>query len=530
MSLWDSIDVGLPELKYRDRLSLEGKGSTTWATHSHSPVNVIKWDAFDNVIEAAAALPQNQRDLNWDFAESLRQKSPDAIVGREEDVTACSLMVLSHFGTVIRMLLFETNTCYILSAPDIVVSYSEEDTSETVENRTATPKSGQVAKARRAFKKEWVANYLIPFETKPYWKFRFLLEEGSTERMIEEWEMPRGYSKLNIRDGRKLPKGWSDEKKKVFHLIRQVYGQMVASRRRYGVIHLYERWWFCQRTASGDLMISRPFNRADTSPSVFQAILAVTMQDDHVMQYASHHPQSPTVSVARRSQDDDDADDQGHSKKFSFKPRNLLKKWAGGKGNSGKHHGTSRAITKSDGWTTERGLAERILMSDCEVEGANDNVQLLANRKYPGILIKLQRYRERVHVAQEMKQEVLVYRKLLSSNTFVAKNAIPSFHGFSTHTGVPMLCIGREGEDFDDIGIENLSMPLKLSAVKSFQAVSDAGILHGDLALRNIVQSRENPDHAKIIDFGRAELSNDKRALREQVEELREMLGLCELQ
>lgn len=124
----------MPELKYRRKLSLEGKGSTTWATHSHTPVSVIKWDGFDEVIDAAASLPQNQRTLDRDFAESLKQKSPDIIAGREEDVTACSLAVLSHFASVVRVLLFETNTCYILSNPDIVLGYSEEDTSETVEN------------------------------------------------------------------------------------------------------------------------------------------------------------------------------------------------------------------------------------------------------------------------------------------------------------------------------------------------------------------------------------------------------------
>ena len=40
-SLWERINVGLPELSYRERLSMEGKGSTKWAAHSHSPAGVI---------------------------------------------------------------------------------------------------------------------------------------------------------------------------------------------------------------------------------------------------------------------------------------------------------------------------------------------------------------------------------------------------------------------------------------------------------------------------------------------------------
>jgi hypothetical protein len=133
-------------------------------------------------------------------------------------------------------------------------------------------------------------------------------------------------------------------------------------------------------------------------------------------------------------------------------------------------------------------LAARIVMSDCDVEDANDNVQMLSNRKHPLILIKLQRDRQRVHVAEEMEQEALINRKL--SNLSPAKDAAPSFHGFSTPIGVALLCLGREGIDFDDIGLENMSMQLKLSAIDSLQALSAVGILHGDLALRNIVQSR----------------------------------------
>lgn len=153
--------------------------------------------------------------------------------------------------------------------------------------------------------------------------------------------MPRGYSKEDIQNNRALPKSWGEDKKKGFHLIRQVYGQMVASRKRYGVIHVYERWWFCQRTAPGDLMISRPFNRTDTSPSVFQAILALAIQPDHVMSYAGHHAVSPTVPSDARSHGDDDDDDPGRSKKFSFKPRNLLKKFTG-------HHRRSGGAWRED--------------------------------------------------------------------------------------------------------------------------------------------------------------------------------------
>jgi hypothetical protein len=82
---------------------------------------------------------------------------------------------------------------------------------------------------------------LFCFETKPAWKFRFLVgAEDSTQLMIHLWEVPRDFSPTDILDEKPLPRDWSTEKKRVFHLIRQVYGQMTSSKLRYGIIHVYE--------------------------------------------------------------------------------------------------------------------------------------------------------------------------------------------------------------------------------------------------------------------------------------------------
>ena len=76
-----------------------------------------------------------------------------------------------------------------------------------------------------------------------------------------------------------------------------------------------------------------------------------------------------------------------------------------------------------------------------------------------------------------------------------------------------------------DIGTENISRQLKLSSVWSFYAVSNTGTIHGDMALRNIVQSMENLKHAKITILGRAGFSG-QIALENQGEELKDMLGV----
>ena len=89
-----------------------------------------------------------------------------------------------------------------------------------------------------------------------------------------------------------------------------------------------------------------------------------------------------------------------------------------------------------------------------------------------------------------------------------------------------MVFLSMEGSNFDDIGLENLSLELKSSAVDCLQRLSAIGVLHNDIALRNIVQDSTCPTKAKIIDFGRAEFCTDKVLLEGQVEALKLILGL----
>lgn len=92
--------------------------------------------------------------------------------------------------------------------------------------------------------------------------------------------------------------------------------------------------------------------------------------------------------------------------------------------------------------------------------------------------------------------------------------------------GVSLLCTAQEGSDFEDIGVENLSDDLKVSAVECLYTLSKAGLLHNDIALQNVVQCRLNPNAAKLIDFGKAEFTTDLHLLQEQVEELCKLLQM----
>lgn len=319
-TLWDKIDVGLPEFRYQKYLSLDGKGSTAWASHSHTPCAVRKWDtSFDTLIAGASThsiSSQNVVPNTMNLEEQLRIGTPQTVIGREEDVTSNALAVLNFFGGHTQ-LGFASRTTNIFSIPDIVSTKVVEESHESFEDRTQPPIEGTQAKLKQEAKEAWLAAYLFPFETKPYWKFQFLLGGDSTDVIIREWGMPRNYSSQDIANERPLLQSWSHKKVKIFHLIRQVYGQMVASHRRYGVIHLWEVWWFCRRTDEGVLLISRPFTRQETSPSIFQVILALSLQMDHDMEELAVHDtkslsQPPRMSRRRSQRGEEDKD--GYSK------------------------------------------------------------------------------------------------------------------------------------------------------------------------------------------------------------------------
>lgn len=74
--------------------------------------------------------------------------------------------------------------------------------------------------------------------------------------------------------------------------------------------------------------------------------------------------------------------------------------------------------------------------------------------------------------------------------------------------------------------ILNLSKELKSAALKSMQRLSAIGVLHGDVALQNVVQSKSSSQKAKIVDFSRSSVSSDQDLFQGQVKHLRHLLRI----
>jgi predicted Ser/Thr protein kinase len=514
VTFWERINIGLPSLPYDKEDLKKLDKSTKWASHSHCPLKVSKWDEFDACIATAALQPSSAVAIDTDLSQQMSSVKLKMVL--QEDHVTHNVERILELVADLTGFEFSTTDKYTKSNPELIAWRGLGPVQPSNYTGTPEPALKNREQQRKDLVQERSQQVLFTIETKPAWKFRFLLRDDSTDILTNEWEVPTDYSSEDLYNKRDLPDDWSDQKQKVFHLIRQVYGQMTSSERKYGIMHLYEVWWFCSRTEQGELRISRPFKKESTSPSVLQAIVTLAGFDDFALQTVAVHPQSAqkadkTVAgqrkidlVAAKKSAASDKEKAANSRKRALQPKTAP---------SNQGHRTN--------------LASSIMMWNCTLVDATDTVQLLTLKENPvvPVLIKMQRHETEQHVADEMKHEASIYRALCERNDL--QEVIPDFLGYSTHLGVSLLCTELEGSNFEDIGLENISQELKQSAVDCMKRLSAAGVLHNDIALRNIVQSRVDPRRAKIIDFGRATFSNDDQVrLQQQVHTLERLLGL----
>lgn len=516
-SNWQHLNVPLPDLRYNNtNTSAVGKGSTTWAAHSHTPLGVQSWNEFDNLVITEGNKEQNLEKQDIDFLGELeivrRYLTP---VENELDVTSRLENILAVFSNSTWNLSggikFEQENQNINANPDLVALVRDDEASGVGPSSAyKSPPSGKRAEINRQTSARVRQSYRFPLETKPSWKFRFL---NSIDVIINNWAVPEGFDSEKMQAKVSLPDSWQKEKKKVFHLVRQVYGQMVSDNRRYGIIHTYDNWFFCKRSEDGILQISRVFKKTDTSPSVFQAIKTMIGFDDYEL---------GTTQVYRKIGKKGKSGKRNREELESLRIRSTrIRSISNNKDNDA--HTKSRE--QADGeWGECLHMALSLEQWDWVVYMYTDNVQLLTTKKDPTIIAKMQHNPKKQYVADEMANEVAIL-KALEDNSAVQK-VIPRFYGHHRRWGVSLSVFGKELDDLDDIGLENLSDKLKHSAVQAVEVLSKAGILHNDIELRNFVQSKEDPNCAKIIDFGRATFSSDSRRLAKQVDRARTLFNI----
>ena len=91
-SIWESINVPLPSLRYENVTTAgQGKGSTEWATHSHTPMAVVEWSDFDELVATEGEQPRNTVMIDHIRLEKMLQNQAEFFnaVSEEEHVTDC---------------------------------------------------------------------------------------------------------------------------------------------------------------------------------------------------------------------------------------------------------------------------------------------------------------------------------------------------------------------------------------------------------------------------------------------------------
>lgn len=552
--LWDAIDVVFPDPLIHKAVTEAQKtrATTTWAAHSHTPSSVSAWTEFDNLIKEEGKKKSNLRLIQYDLEAQFQNVKTFMVKAHNEPAiiknTSLLLTALANAlncGVIDKrkQVEFTEDVSVTKSNPDIIATSKKDgDYSDNEEDAkpaaSSTPRNvatasgvgtnrpvlrsdknkmknstGSVATAKHAkpsLSKILAIQYnsiFFPIEMKPEWKYKFMSRPG--QGLVDLWENP-GSTFLSQRT---LPEEWSVEKKKVFHLVRQAYGQAVSSERKYFVIQTYFHWWFCCiNGVGGGMMISRQFECTEVGPSVFQALQTLIGFTDHIQSHVTPHPSSTTKGGY-------DAGPQGQRQRPPKPP-------PGGGGASRKRSAptTRKSNKKSTKKSTKSAesasagledFASTVFMWDCDLVNVNENVRILTSRKDPSVLIKMQHYPRDTRIREEMEHEAYMYRSLALIPE--VQGVIGGFRGFSTHLGVGLLCVEKEGCDFEDIGLENLSCSLKTSAMLAFELLGSFGVLHNDVELRNIVQCKEDPTKAKIIDFGRAQFSNDSELLAHQL-------------
>lgn len=510
VSLWRALGVGLPALNYEiNETDLQGKGSTKFASFSRTPTTVTVWTDFNRFVESASGgvLAGSSAGVKGDIVGTMNTAAEYTIpeVGQEEDVTQATLsLLLAAFRNTTVDIKFQATPKYTLSDPDIIA-----------QQRVNENKFLKIAKnvARKTlYQEERRDAVLFTFETKPQWKFEFLLGPNSENTICQLWQSLDGEDIKYTLATRKKPKKWTIEQEKVFHLIRQVYGQMATSERRFGVIHIYEKWWFCCRTEEGELKVSPEVLRTQTETSVLQCIFALSTSTRFVLKESALHPLSPTRG-------DREQEEEGKEEEDS-KPQALKRPTT--QSSRGNAKSAAHGSASGSGCAAHASLASTLSAEDCELLYSTDRAKLAVHRKHPFVLIKIARGKQ--NVIEELDHEISVYEELMKLP--LASKAITTYYGGSKHLGSPLLCLGHEGPTLDEIGVDNASKALRLSALNAVESLSSVGLIHGDLELRNIVQSSTDPTRALIIDFGRAFFTQDQRELDQQIEAAKHLLLL----
>jgi tRNA A-37 threonylcarbamoyl transferase component Bud32 len=470
---------------------------------------VEHWTEFELLVNAESKSLHSTKMMECEDLQRQFERMQLPVILEEEHVTQATGQILQTASEYIGSRV-NTGSASLKANGDItMMTESFAKTMLISVNEMHTPVKGQRAKLEREAHQDIRKSSLFTVETKPINKYKFLLQEGKSIPQL--WEQ----APIDQVQDKPLPSSWTTETKKVWHLVRQLFGQMVTDSFRYGVINLYEVWYFCQRTPDGTMLISSKYVRDDAqNPSVLQALRTLIAQENYELTEHKSVDNSPVKNTSVQSKQAKQAKDKNRINTGNMSASDGKTVRTGkGKSDAATYQGRT-VMTNPDGSV--------LSLRDCNLVMSREFCKILIT-KDSSRFVKMVKHPRMVHHVKELRNEAAMYAYL---KTTPCAAFIPSFHGLDESSGVPMMCTGAEDLDFEEIGQENLPLKLTRSALRAVTSLREQGVYHGDLALRNIVRSRQNPHRAKLIDFGRSSVTNDPMLLDEQIERARSILHL----
>lgn len=295
-------------------------------------------------------------------------------------------------------------------------------------------------------------------ETKPKWKYPFL-SVNTQSCIIDNWRVPGDGEFSGV------PKTWGVEKKKVYHLIRQVYGQMISDKLRHGVFHIYEIWWFCSLQSDGTMRISNGFNRDATNPSVLHGLRTLEHMEHKFKRAIQQHPASPNTKPEPMKREKRGRDNDGGGKCLPKAARTTSSKAAAKNASQATKSRSKNASRNCPSSSGLRLATSDIELSSCQHLATNQFTKVFSTECGLGF-VKIVIDSIMGDQVQAMENEARIYSHLLREGV---GSEVPTYYGFSSHLGVPLLCTGMEGPDFEDIGLTNLPPPSKLLRFKLYR-------------------------------------------------------------
>jgi len=170
VTFWERINIGLPNLPYaKEDLSKQADDSTKWASHSHCPLTVSKWDEFDACIATAAIQPSSAVAIDTDLSQqmsSVRLKT----VEEEDHVTQNVERILEPLADLTRFE-FSTTNKHTKSNPDLIARRSRGPVQGSKHVGAPEPALKNSEQQRKDLVQELSEQVLFTVETKPAWKF-----------------------------------------------------------------------------------------------------------------------------------------------------------------------------------------------------------------------------------------------------------------------------------------------------------------------------------------------------------------------